>query len=177
MHSRVAQQEIAEALRYVASETADPAADDLLLQQLLTAFDLIAAMPRLGRPRSRYGRGLRSHVVGSHTVFYRPHPQYVEITRVIHHRRDLSRAFAKPRRKKIKLTLEFEQAVWERVDSGQYASTDAVLSACIDALAEKEAHAVDALRREISDRHRPDRARRRRRRAGSSRAHSAEAAC
>jgi len=108
-------------------------------------------MPRLGKPRPAFGRGLRSHEVAPYTVFYRVHQGYVEITRVIHQRRDLHRAFAKERRRKIRLTPEFEQAVWDRVDSGEYANTDEVLKACVDALAEHEAREreTEALRREV----------------------------
>jgi plasmid stabilization system protein ParE len=121
----------------VFARTGDPSASDALLEQLLAAFDLIAAFPRLGTSRDDVRRGLRSHLAGNHHVFYRTHRDYVEVTRVIHQRRDLRRAFARKRRK-INITPEFEQFVWERVDSEEYASTDHVLTACMSALAERE---------------------------------------
>jgi len=86
-----------------------------------------------------------------HTIFYRPHLHYVEITRVLHQRRNLTQAFASRRRKKLKVTPEFEHFVWERVESGQYAATDDVLTACMDALAEREIadHDLEWLREQV----------------------------
>jgi Arc/MetJ-type ribon-helix-helix transcriptional regulator len=46
------------------------------------------------------------------------------------------------KRRKIKLTLEFEDAVWTRVDSGAYANTDEVLAACVRALERIEVESV-----------------------------------
>lgn len=115
----------------------DLSASDVLLESLFNAFSLIATIPRLGRARRELGRGLRSHIVGEYTVFYRPRYGFVDITRVIHHRRNVAFAFA-PKRRRIKLTRAFEQAVWNRVDSGLYATAGQVLAACIDALAERE---------------------------------------
>jgi putative addiction module CopG family antidote len=132
-------------------DAGDPSASDHLIEQWFAAFERIASMPHLGRPRSELGRRLRSHVVGIHTIFYRPHLHYVEITRVLHQRRNLVQAFASPRRKKLAATPEFERFVWERVESGQYASTDDVLTACMDALAEREIedHDLEWLREQI----------------------------
>jgi len=82
---------------------------------------------------------MRSHVVGNHTVFYRPFRDHIRIEHVIHVRRDLRRAFAPKKRRRITLTPEFEDAFWDRVDSGAYASTDQVLVACVRGLERIEA--------------------------------------
>lgn len=119
-----------------------------MLESLFNAFSLIATMPRLGRPRKEFGRGLRSHVVGGYTIFYRPRHGFVEITRVIHHRRNIQQAFAHKRRR-IKLTRAFERAVWNRVDAGLYATAGQVLAACIEALAEREARELAELGRDV----------------------------
>jgi putative addiction module CopG family antidote len=132
-------------------KTGDLTAADTLLEQIYDSFRAIAAMPRRGRPKPEFGRGLRSHLVGKYVVFYRPHRTFVEITRVIHQRRNLRRAFAKPERRRVELTPEFRRGVWERVDSGRYASTADVLRAWLEALAAQEAYDdhTEAHRREI----------------------------
>jgi plasmid stabilization system protein ParE len=119
--------------------TGDPRASDALADSLLESFDLITSMPGLGKPRPEFGRELRSHLVGNYTVFYWPRLDHVEIARVLHQRSDLRRAFATQKRRKIKLTPDFEYAVWTRVDSGAYVSTEEVLGACVRALERVEA--------------------------------------
>ncbi|MBV9109658.1 MAG: type II toxin-antitoxin system RelE/ParE family toxin [Gemmatimonadetes bacterium] len=133
-----ARREIGEAATRLVRKSGDLSASDVLLESLFNAFSLIATMPRIGRARRELGRGLRSHVVDGYTIFYRARHGLVEITRVIHHRRNLSQAFA-PTRRRIRLTRAFERAVWTRVDCGLYATTGQVLAACIAALAEREA--------------------------------------
>jgi antitoxin ParD1/3/4 len=49
----------------------------------------------------------------------------------------------------LNIPPEFERAVLDRVQSGEYASTDDVLKACIDALASVEAEDHEWLREEI----------------------------
>jgi len=71
--------------------------------------------------------------MGSYIIFHRPHRHYVEVMRVLHQRQSAQRAFSRKRRK-ITLTPEFEDAVWDRMDSGDYATTDEVLQACLGAL-------------------------------------------
>jgi len=137
-----AQHEVVEAARYVSQRSNNVAVGDALLERFYDSFALIAATPRLGTRRPEFGRGLRSHSVGNHLVFYRPHRDHVEITRVIHQRQDLRRAFARKQRR-VALTPDFEQFVWARVDAGQYATAEAVLTACMEALVEREVVAHD----------------------------------
>jgi toxin ParE1/3/4 len=113
-----AEREVIEAAAYVSRTTGDSSAADVLVHHLYDSFLLISAMPRLGRPRPEFGRGMRSHVVDRFHVFYVAHRHGVEIMRVLHQRRDLRAAFARRKRRKFKLTPEFEDAVWDRVDSG-----------------------------------------------------------
>jgi len=134
-----AEREVIEAVAYISRTTGDVSAADGVVHHLYDSFLLIAAMPHIGRPRPEFGLGMRSHVVAHFHVFYVVRRDHVEIARILHHRRDLRSAFARRKRRKIQLTRDFEDAVWTRVDSGAYASTDEVLVACVRALERIEA--------------------------------------
>jgi len=75
---------------YIAQD--NPAAADRFLDLLEEKFLVLAANSRIGRLRSDIGPGVRSFAVGSYLVLYRERPGGVEIGRVIHGRRDLSKA-------------------------------------------------------------------------------------
>ena len=70
---------------------------DRLVEVLYGTFKMIAATPRMGRPRPEYGRGLRSHPVDHYMIYYRPKKDHVVIVRVLHQRQDAANAFRRRR--------------------------------------------------------------------------------
>jgi toxin ParE1/3/4 len=66
-----------------------PAAADRVLDATERLFRLIALHPLMGRERPELSPGIRSFVVMSWVVFYRPQPDAIEIIRVLHGARDL----------------------------------------------------------------------------------------
>jgi toxin ParE1/3/4 len=63
-----------------------------ILSQFQNSFEHHARHPKIGRSRSRMARGLRSWPVASWVVFYRPAPSGIEVVRVIHGRRRITRS-------------------------------------------------------------------------------------
>ncbi len=72
---------------YIARDN-DKAADRLLDQIEAALFDL-ASRPMMGRPRPEFGAELRSFVVGSYVLFYRPVADGILLIAVIHGSRDI----------------------------------------------------------------------------------------
>ncbi len=60
---------------------------------LTAVFDLLCDSPLIGRSRDEVETDLRSFVHGSYVAFYRVDPPDIEIVRVIHGRRDLTKIF------------------------------------------------------------------------------------
>ena len=64
-------------------------------RQLLARFDntlsLIAASPQVGLARPDIGVHLRSFVVGSYSLYYRPMPDGIILLRVLHNAQDVHR--------------------------------------------------------------------------------------
>ena len=52
-------------------------------------FERLQAFPHSGKPAEQYRPGLRETQAKRYRVFYRVQPGYVEITRVLHQRRDV----------------------------------------------------------------------------------------
>ena len=71
----------------------NPAAADRLVDQIVANCFKLASNPSLGRSRSQYVEGLRSHRVRNYLIFYFPITGGVEIARVLHGARDLPRMF------------------------------------------------------------------------------------
>ncbi|MGI3899841.1 MAG: type II toxin-antitoxin system RelE/ParE family toxin [Janthinobacterium lividum] len=69
----------------------DPKRAVSYLEELDALFGRISVRPLIGRPREEIGRGGRSIVHHSHVVFYRQVGTSIEISRVIHGRRNLGR--------------------------------------------------------------------------------------
>lgn len=57
------------------------------------AVETVAADPRRGRPCDEVRPGYRKFAVGAHMLFYRPHPDGIDIVRVLHQRIDFDRYF------------------------------------------------------------------------------------
>ena len=61
------------------------------LAELKIRFGRLAAMPMTGRRREEMGAGIRSIPHGAYIVFYRATGTGIDIVRVVHGRRDMSR--------------------------------------------------------------------------------------
>ncbi|MDP2431541.1 MAG: type II toxin-antitoxin system RelE/ParE family toxin [Pseudomonadota bacterium] len=62
---------------------------DNFLARLESRLDQLAHQPRMGKPRDELMNGLRSYPFGRYVVFYLPHPDGVEVVRVLHGARDI----------------------------------------------------------------------------------------
>lgn len=89
--SVLAEQDLEGIWRYVA-EDASPTTADRLIDAIVERFDLLAEQPALGRRRPEFGTDVRSFVVESHVIYYRPDGDVV-IARVLHGRRDQAAAW------------------------------------------------------------------------------------
>jgi toxin ParE1/3/4 len=68
-------------------------ADRFLERLLASATGTLSTAPLAGRTREELAAGLRSFPFEDYLIFYRLAESDVEITRIIHGRRDLGRAF------------------------------------------------------------------------------------
>ena len=73
---------------YVAPDNIKAA--DGLIDAIGQTAQLLAQRPLMGRAHPELAAGLRSFPVGRHVVFYLPHPEGVELVRVLHGARDIS---------------------------------------------------------------------------------------
>ena len=71
---------------------ANPAED-----KLDEKINLLAEFPGMGARRDELSRGLRSFPVGNYLLFYRPTKTGIEVIRIAHGARDLSRIFKRRR--------------------------------------------------------------------------------
>jgi len=70
-----------------------PSAANALLDSIGVRSSLRATQPLSGRLRPELGADIRSFVVGSYVIFYRPLADGVEIIRVLHGARDIEAIF------------------------------------------------------------------------------------
>ena len=70
-----------------------PVAADRVLSRLYDAFVNLSLSPRMGVPRSHLAPNLRMFPVYAYLIFYRPMDDGVEIVRVLHGRRNITRGF------------------------------------------------------------------------------------
>lgn len=64
-----------------------------LIDSILDRFPTLAQMPAAGRKREEIRVGLRSHPVGNYVIFYQQVKGRVEIVRVIHGSREVTKVF------------------------------------------------------------------------------------
>jgi toxin ParE1/3/4 len=79
---------------YIAKDS--PRAADRLVDRIQRLFPKLADTPAIGRTREELAPLLRSLPVGNYLIFYRPFPDGIEITRVLHGARDLEAVFQEP---------------------------------------------------------------------------------
>jgi toxin ParE1/3/4 len=87
----LARQDLEEIHDYIAADS--PAAAARWIERLEGECQKLAAMPGMGRRREELGRDLRSFAVGNYLIFYRDHPDRLEIVRVLHGARDIQSLF------------------------------------------------------------------------------------
>jgi toxin ParE1/3/4 len=64
------------------------------MAELIGHIELIASRPHMGRVRDEVGTGVRGTLHGPYVVFYRLVRSRVEVLRIIHMSRDITRAIA-----------------------------------------------------------------------------------
>ncbi|MBW1727051.1 MAG: type II toxin-antitoxin system RelE/ParE family toxin [Deltaproteobacteria bacterium] len=68
---------------------------NIYLSKLDESFHLLADQPFLGTARDDIRENYRVYHVGRHLIFYRQHPAYIEIIRILHDRMDVETRFGK----------------------------------------------------------------------------------
>jgi toxin ParE1/3/4 len=89
--SGIAETDLIDIWSFVARD--DPSAADRLIDQIYAKFRLLAATPKLGRPRPELNESIRSLVVAHYVIFYRKGAGGIEVARVLHGHRDLPSLF------------------------------------------------------------------------------------
>lgn len=86
-----AERDLKEAWHEIAQH--DVVAADAFLDQIRETVDALTLMPRRGVARPDLLRGLRMLVLGKRLLFFRISGQTVQVVRVLHGARDLTRLF------------------------------------------------------------------------------------
>ncbi|MCB1581339.1 MAG: type II toxin-antitoxin system RelE/ParE family toxin [Alphaproteobacteria bacterium] len=89
--TRQADEDLIEIWVYIAQD--NPLAADHWLDEIEDKFRLLSEQPRLGPARPDIAQGLRYFPVGNYLILYREMTEGVEIVRVVHGARRLSRLF------------------------------------------------------------------------------------
>jgi toxin ParE1/3/4 len=87
--SRRSDHDYAEIWHYIAFD--NPRAADEMLRRIDERLALYALQPRMGTDRSELVRGLRSFPIGNYLAFYRDIAGGIELVRVLHGARKLTR--------------------------------------------------------------------------------------
>jgi toxin ParE1/3/4 len=85
--SEYADEDLISIWSYVAER--NPVAAEKLIRRIDAACERLVDMPFMGRARGRRLRGLRSWVVGSYVIFYRPVGATIKVVRILHGARDI----------------------------------------------------------------------------------------
>ncbi|PPD41356.1 MAG: plasmid stabilization protein [Methylocystis sp.] len=80
-----AEQDLIEIWNFIAKD--NETAADRIFDLLVAKSELVARSPTIGRLRKEIGEDIRSTLAGSWSIFYRVHPNHVEILRYLHTRR------------------------------------------------------------------------------------------
>ena len=70
-----------------------PPAATKFLKSLVSKFDTLASLPRIGTEHEEYGKGVRTFPFGSYVIFYQPTASGVIIVRFLHGARNLPHVF------------------------------------------------------------------------------------
>jgi toxin ParE1/3/4 len=83
-----AQSDIADIWAFIFDHNPDAA--ERFLGRVGTLIATLAEMPESGPQRDEYGLGIRRFPFNRYVMFYRAHPDYVEVVRVLHAARDIT---------------------------------------------------------------------------------------
>lgn len=70
-----------------------PSRADRMLERIGDTMNRLAAMPFMGQARFDLAPGLRMFPIGNHLIFFRPIEDGIEVIRVLHGRRNITRRF------------------------------------------------------------------------------------
>jgi toxin ParE1/3/4 len=87
-----ASRDIDELWHHISVESS-PDRADTVVARLQQGWNRLAILPRMGRPETQLGSGVRSIYVEPYRVFYLLNGRRIEIMRVVHTRRDLATAW------------------------------------------------------------------------------------
>ncbi len=85
----LAERDLLAILEHIAQDAPSRAVE--FVDTIRESCELISSQPQMGRMRSEYPGNYRSHVVGNYIIFYRVANSEVEVHRVLHAARDISR--------------------------------------------------------------------------------------
>ena len=94
--SATAKRDLRQAAKYLDRETGNPGIANRLYDEIEHVLDLIGENPLMGREWMELSPGLRGFPHGDYMIFWRIKKAEVQITRIIHQKQDIARAF-KPR--------------------------------------------------------------------------------
>jgi toxin ParE1/3/4 len=86
-----AAKDLDEIIDFIASD--DPVAANRLIDSIEAKCQALAEMPGMGRGREEIAPSVRSSHVGKYIIFYRPEEKGIEVIRVIHGSRDITKLF------------------------------------------------------------------------------------
>ena len=92
----MAERDLQGAIKYLNRETAGSAAAKRLYDEFDHLLDLIGENPLMGREWAELSKGLRGFAHGDYMIFWRVGKDMVRVTRIMHQKQDIARAF-KPR--------------------------------------------------------------------------------
>lgn len=84
-----ARADLAEIWDYIAQD--NPKRATAFLREIEALFETLATQPTMGRERPELADELRSFPIGRYVVYYLPWPDRVDIVRVLHAARDVTR--------------------------------------------------------------------------------------
>ena len=84
-----ARADLAEIWDFIAQDSPKRASE--LLRNLESVFETLASQPMMGRERPELADDLRSFPVGRYVIYYLPWPDGIDVVRVLHAARDVTR--------------------------------------------------------------------------------------
>ena len=91
--SATAKRDLRQATRYLDRETGDPDVADRLYDEIEHVLELIGDNPLMGREWAELSKGLRGFPHGDYMIFWRVKRKMVHVTRIMHQKQDIARAF------------------------------------------------------------------------------------
>jgi plasmid stabilization system protein ParE len=91
--SAAAKRDLRQTSKYLDRETGDPDVADRLYDEIQHVLQLIGDNPLMGREWAELSKGLRGFPCGDYMIFWRVKRTMVQITRIMHQKQDIARAF------------------------------------------------------------------------------------